>query len=137
MAVRKSSRKPKVLPIIKNDPWLEPFADAITGRHNDALKTEKRITRECHSLNDFANAYKYFGLHRLPDRWVFREWAPGASAITLVGDFSGWEKRPQFGLRRLDGGVWEGEFPLDAITHGQNYKMFVEWPGGSGERIPA
>ena len=25
------------LNIIKNDPWLEPFADAITGRHPYAL----------------------------------------------------------------------------------------------------
>lgn len=23
----------ETLNIIKNDPWLEPFADAITGRH--------------------------------------------------------------------------------------------------------
>ena len=26
----------ETLNIIKNDPWLEPFADAITGRHQYA-----------------------------------------------------------------------------------------------------
>ncbi len=47
---------------------------------------------------------------------------------------------PEFRLRRVGGGlsgVWEGTFPADAIADGQLYKMLVEWPGGSGERIPA
>ena len=138
MPAKKSPRAPKVLPIIKNDPWLEPYADAIAGRHEDAVKAEKRITAECRTLYDFANAHRYFGLHRLPDgRWVFREWAPNATGITLIGDFSGWEPRPEYGLKKLDGGVWEGIFPADAIKHGQNYKMAVSWQGGAGERIPA
>ena len=135
---RKAARRKAVLPIIKNDPWLEPFADAINGRHNEALVTEKRLTAQTGSLSDFANAHRYFGLHRAADgSWTFREWAPGASAITLVGDFSGWEKRPEYELRRLDGGVWEGRFAPDALAHGQLYKMAVEWPGGEGERLPA
>ncbi|MDE6288167.1 MAG: 1,4-alpha-glucan-branching enzyme, partial [Muribaculaceae bacterium] len=135
---RRSPRRPKQLPIVKNDPWLEPYADAITGRHNDAINTEKRLTAEAGSLDDFANAHQYFGLHRLPSgQWVFREWAPNATSIYLKGDFSGWEERPEWQLRRLDGGVWEGIFPSDAISHGQQYKMMVHWNGGSGERIPA
>ncbi|MCM1033894.1 MAG: alpha amylase C-terminal domain-containing protein [Odoribacter sp.] len=134
----RSGRRSKVLPIIKNDPWLEPYADAITGRHNEALATERRITGEAGSLNDFANAYRYYGMHRDgAGGWVFREWAPNASSITLTGDFSGWEERPEFELRRLEGGVWEGHFPASAIRHGQLYKMLVKWPGGSGERLPA
>ena len=133
-----SHRAPKVLPIIKNDPWLEPFADAINGRHQDAINVEKRLTQACGSLVEFANAHRYFGLHRLESgEWVFREWAPNATAITLIGDFSAWERRSEYSLLRLAGGVWEGHFPADAIRHGDNYKMFVEWPGGSGERIPA
>ena len=136
MSAKKTA--PKVLPILKNDPWLEPYADAITGRHNDAIRTEKRITSSCKTLKDFANAYKYFGLHRLDDgKWVFREWAPNATAITLVGDFSNWERNPKFSLKKLDNGVWEGVFPKTALRNGQNYKMAVDWEGGSGERIPA
>jgi len=131
-------RSPKVLPIIKNDPWLEPYADAINGRHADVIATEKRLTGAAGSLSDFANAHQYFGLHRLADgSWTFREWAPNATAIHLIGDFSDWKPADKFALRRLDNGVWEGTFPAGAIAHGQNYKMLVEWPGGSGERIPA
>lgn len=29
------------LAIIKNDPWLEPYAAAIEGRHQDAINKEK------------------------------------------------------------------------------------------------
>ena len=87
----------KKLAIYKNDPWLEPYAPAIDGRHEDALRKEKELTQASGNLNDFANAHKYFGLHRVSPRggWVFREWAPNATAISLIGDFSGWEEKSE------------------------------------------
>lgn len=130
----------KDLKIIKHDPWLEPFKGAIEGRHNDVINKERELTQACGSLTEFANAHEYFGLHRtLRGGWVFREWAPGATAITLVGDFSNWKPMKKFELRRLPGsdGVWETRLRPSDIHHGQHYKMIVEWPGGSGERIPA
>lgn len=131
-------RAPKRLPIIKNDPWLEPYAEAITGRHEEAERVEARLTSQSGSLNDFANAHRYFGLHRQKDgSWIFREWAPNATAIHLTGDFTGWKKVPEFALKPIGGGVWEGRFAPQAISHQDNYKMLVEWAGGSGERIPA
>ena len=36
----------EVLKIIKNDPWLEPYADAINGRHQHAIEKKKRTDRE-------------------------------------------------------------------------------------------
>ena len=33
----------KTLNLIKNDPWLEPFADAITGRHQYVLNKEAEL----------------------------------------------------------------------------------------------
>ena len=36
----------ETLNIIKNDPWLEPFADAITGRHQYALNKEAELTNK-------------------------------------------------------------------------------------------
>lgn len=132
------SRRPKQLNILRNDPWLEPYAEAIVGRHEDAIRREKELLAGgAGTLSDFANAHRYFGMHRSADGWVFREWAPNATGITLVGDFSGWEERPQFELRRLDNGVWEVALPADAVHHGDLYKMHVRWNGGIGERIPA
>ena len=133
-------KKQKTLGIIKNDPWLQPFADAITGRHQDAVIKESDLTREAGSLNDFANAHKYFGLHRQPDgSWIFREWAPNASSITLIGDFSNWQALEAYALHRLpdSDGVWEITLPAKALHHGEFFKMLVTWPGGQGERIPA
>ncbi len=137
---KSSSRKPKTLNLIKNDPWLEPYSEAIEGRHADVIRTQKRLLgNDCKSLSDFANAHRYFGLHRTASGWIFREWAPNATAISLIGDFSEWSEKPQFALRKRDNGsgVWELELPLSSISHGQHYKMLVHWNGGCGERIPA
>ncbi len=89
------------------------------------------------TLADFALAHEYFGLHRMADRWVFREYAPHAEQLILAGDFSNWNNDERFRLKAVGGGVWEGEFPLDAISHGMNYCLRVKWAHGGGERLPA
>ena len=67
----------ETLNLIKNDPWLEPYADAINGRHKHAAEKEAELTNKGkQTLSDFASGYLYFGLHRTDDGWVFREWAP-------------------------------------------------------------
>ena len=137
-AAKRTPRKPKMLSILRNDPWLEPYAEAIEGRHQDAIRREKELIRGSRSLDAFANAHLYFGLHRQADgTWTFREWAPHATAIHLIGDFNQWKPTAEYALSRTDGGVWQITLPADAISHGDLYKMLVEWPGGSGERIPA
>ena len=125
------------LPLIADDPWLEPYSEAIEGRHADAEKTIARLTQGTGELSRFANAHNYYGLHRDGDRWVFREWAPHASAICLVGDFNGWRECTPYQLHRLPGGDWEINLPLRAMRHGQLYKLHMHWDGGEGERIPA
>ena len=125
------------LSIIKNDPWLEPYADAIEGRHQDAVNKEKELIAADGSLKAFANAYNYFGLHRTPTGWVFREWAPNATGITLIGDFSKWKEYVKYALKPIGNGVWEIKLKPEALHHGQLYKMLVHWEGGMGERIPA
>ncbi len=133
----RAARKAKALAIYKNDPWLEPYAAAIDGRHEDVLRKEAELTTHCNSLKDFANAHQYFGLHRVGDWWVFREWAPNATEIYLVGDFSDWKELPEFKLNPAKNGVWELHVPFDRTRHGDLYKMSVHWPGGEGLRIPA
>ncbi len=132
------SKKQRPLAILQNDPWLEPFAPAIEGRHNDFLKKEAELSAGTGSLVDFANAHRYFGMHRNADgSWVFREWAPNASAITLVGDFSDWKEEIKYALHPTGDGVWEMRFKPSDIHDGDLYKMIVHWDGGMGERIPA
>ena len=129
----------KKLGILRTDSWLEPYAAAIEGRHEDVVRKLKELTANTDgSLVRFANAYNYFGLHR--DRngnWVFREYAPNATEIYLIGDFSNWEPQPQYKLTALGDGAWELHLPADALHDGSLYKMLVRWSDGEGERIPA
>lgn len=63
-----------MLDIIKNDPWLEPHAKAIEGRYNYYQRRLSDLTRKgTIRLSDFANGHLYFGLHKTPQGWVFRE----------------------------------------------------------------
>ena len=64
----------ETLNLIKNDPWLEPYEDAINGRHQHALDKEAELTNKGkQTLSDFASGYLYFGLHRTADGWIFRD----------------------------------------------------------------
>ena len=130
--------------IIDNDPWLKPYQQAIEGRHQHAVDKERELTdqntksRRKFSLKDFASGHLYFGLHRCSNgKWVFREWAPNATAIYLIGDFNGWQKREDYKLQPIGNGVWEIYLAAKSMSHGQLYKMLVCWNGGQGERIPA
>jgi 1,4-alpha-glucan branching enzyme len=134
--------KEKVTPklkLVQNDPWLEPFENAINGRHQHALDKEHELTGGRQTLAQFASGHLYYGLHFNRKEWVFREWAPNATEMYLIGDFNHGEISETYRLKRLRGknGVWEIHLPADAIHHLDLYKLKVYWAGGEGERIPA
>lgn len=145
--VKKPSKKTATSPqasnahvgLVKNDAYLEPYEDAIRGRHDHYLWKLNQLTGNGRkSLTDFANGHEYYGLHKLSKGWVFREWAPNATEIYLVGDFNGWQETERYRAKRIEGtGNWELRLSEKAITHGDLYKMHVYWNGGCGERIPA
>ena len=127
-----------MLKFVERDAYLAPYNLDIEGRHRYFLQREREFTKKGRqTLSSFASGYLYFGRHRTSTGWVFREWAPNATKIVLIGDFSNWEERPEYELKQLAGGVWERKLPKKAIQHGQHYKMKVYWDGGCGERIPA
>ena len=129
--------KKKTLALIKDDPWLKPYEEAITGRYNDMVSKEQELTGGG-SLTDFANAHNYYGLHLDDgDNWIFREWAPGATRMFLVGDFNNWSECAPYELKRLDNGNWEIKLPKRGMKHGDLFKLKIHWNGGCGERIPA
>lgn len=124
--------------IVVTDPLLEPFLPVIRKRHEKSVLKELEFTGRTRRLADVFNNHLYFGLHRLASGgWVFREWAPHATDIFLIGESNDWQKREEFRLRPLDDGVWETELPAEAMWHGMEYKLWIEWPEGKGERLPA
>ena len=125
--------------IVAHDPYLEPYEDAIRGRHDHAAWKIGQLTQGGkQTLSDFANGYDYYGLHKVRGGWVFREWAPNATDIYLVGDFNEWKETEVYRCKRIEGtGNWELKLPTKAMKHGDLFKMHVKWNGGQGERIPA
>ncbi len=121
-----------------DDPYLRDYAEAITGRAARATRRARELTGG-KSLADWANAHEYFGLHRTKrGAWVFREWAPHATSMWLVGDFNGWKIDPAFEIFRKPGtDVWEREIPASRIKRGDKFHLEMRWDGGRGERIPA
>ncbi len=130
---------PKHIGLVANDGYLAPYEDAIKGRHDHAVWKLNMLTNNGkRSLESFASGYDYYGLHKTSRGWVFREWAPNATAIYLVGDFNDWQESDKYKAKRIEGtGNWELKMPSKAIKHGDIYKMHVYWNGGCGERIPA
>lgn len=130
--------KKEVPNLIKNDPWLEPFERAITGRYEYVTYKKSELTQNGKkSLSDFATGYLYFGLHQTQSGWTFREWAPNATQIYMVGTFNDWKEDEKYALKPLGNGNWEINLPAEAIQHENLYKLVVYWEGGKGERIPA
>uniref|UniRef100_A0A7C4MLN3 1,4-alpha-glucan branching enzyme n=1 Tax=Desulfatirhabdium butyrativorans TaxID=340467 RepID=A0A7C4MLN3_9BACT len=124
--------------IARRDPLLHPFVPILNRRKSRYQRVKNRLVRQYGSLIASASAHLFYGLHRSDDGWVLREWAPHASAITMVGTFSDWQTLDRFRMVRLnDGGDWELRLPMDTLHHGDLYRVVIEWPGGRGDRIPA
>ncbi|MDB5176510.1 MAG: 1,4-alpha-glucan branching protein 1,4-alpha-glucan branching enzyme [Candidatus Saccharibacteria bacterium] len=118
------------------DPWLAPHHDQLQRRMSHAATYATRLLGDS-SIQDFALGYLHFGLHTTLDGWVFREWAPAATKIYLIGAFSNWENDEKFALKPKNNGQWEIHLPADALKHGDHYKLRMYWNGGDGYRIPA
>lgn len=67
------------------------------------------------------DAYEYLGAHCEGGGTVFRVFAPGASRISLIGEFSGWQ---EYGMNKTyDGNFWERR--VENAKPGMMYKYRV------------
>ena len=123
--------------IMSIDPWLQPYYKDIALRMDRHANTRKQLLGAKADLSAFANGYMYYGFSRTETGWVYREWAPGADAVHLIGDFNDWN-RTSHPLTRLEDGTWEiyleGE---NALQHKQKVKIQVTKDGKTFDRIPA
>ncbi len=121
------------------DPYLLPHLHTLDKRLKYINDREERIT--CGgsvSLYDFSDYHEFFGLHKSGNGWIFREWAPNAVRMYIVGDRTGWKADNKYTLRRVNTeGIWEGRFSEDSFRHGDLFRLKVAWPGGEGDRIPS
>lgn len=119
--------------LVKIDPWLEPYSDAIRDRTE---RYEKRL-KEYGDLSEFATSHQSLGLHREKKGWVFREWAPRAQALFLTGDFCNWSREAYPMKRSRELGIWEVRLPESALKDGDLYKVHVVGANGAHDRIPS
>ena len=124
-------------PFYMSDAWLKPFEKIINNRYEMALGMENRLSSGG-SLRDCANSFLYYGLHKTNSGWIFREWAPNATEIFIIGPFNNWKQDERYRLHKTGGeGDWEITLPEEALHHEDLYKLLVKWNGGWGERIPS
>lgn len=133
---------PAVQPIlVKNDPWLEPFSDEIQNRIDRYQSRLKDIESSAGSLNEFANGHLYFGFNYDSKKkgWWYREWAPNAHGLFLIGDFNFWDREAN-PLVRNDAGVWEifldDTTYKDKLTHLGGLKVHVKSQKHNMDRLP-
>lgn len=119
-------RRSPIPGLVLADGWLAPFEREIKGRMRLYDAQLERICRRHGSLMDFAHAYTRMGFNRdaATGEWVYREWAPGARAMYLIGDFNFWNREAN-PMSRDANGVWELRLPADALKHGQHVKVHV------------
>lgn len=121
---------PDIQNLLNRDPYLNPYEKEIRRRYGvfkDCLET---IETDGGGLDAFTQAYHYYGMHVQPDNSVIcREWAPGAKALFLAGDFNNWD-RSSHPYSRLEFGKWEIVVPPTpngkcAINHLSEVKIVV------------
>ncbi len=121
---------------IQNDPWLKPYAATILSWLEFAENKEKELCGG-NSLTVLAQGHQWYGLHKTGENWVFRDWAPGATAIFLIGEFNGWQEQEGFQFKNTGNGNWTLVLSGEKLKHGDLYALSMHWSGGSAKRIPA
>ncbi|NVK50339.1 MAG: alpha amylase C-terminal domain-containing protein [Cyclobacteriaceae bacterium] len=129
--------------MVKDEPWLEPYAPAIQNRFERFQKAIHLINESMGSILEFANFHTYYGIHFEPVRngWIYREWAPAARQLYLMGDFNWWD-RESHPMKRNHRGDWEIFLPYEkykhTFVHGSKIKVrVIDAKGRSLDRIPA
>ncbi len=124
------------LKILSIDKYLAPYKKDFQLRMDNYNRKKAQLLPNGGTLCDFANGYQYFGIHRTENGWVYREWAPGAEAMYLTGDFCGWDRHAH-PMKKLPGGVYEVEISgKDALKQGQQVMAIVVNDGRELDRIP-
>jgi 1,4-alpha-glucan branching enzyme len=121
------------------DSWLSPYTRQIKDRQRMFDFRLKRIRERFGTLLECSLGWNYYGITRDKDtgEWIYREWAPGARSLSLIGDFNQWDRESHPMVRNARG-VWEIRLSPDTLKHQQRIKVHVV--GADGEhkdRVPA
>lgn len=130
--------------LVALDPWLAPYAGKVAERMDYYRTVRSEIESQGGLLGPISEGYRYFGFNRgenagEPGLW-YREWAPAAHGLSLIGDFNGWDRAAD-PCERDEYGIWHRFFPDreygERLVHGSLLKAHVRSEIGEMDRIPA
>ena len=136
--------------LIDTDPLLKPYRTQLRERFAHYQRFKAEIEKMGGVLGEISQGHRYFGFNRGEHAgetgiW-YREWAPGAETLALIGDFNDWS-RDANPMSADDWGVWHLFLPdkdfADRFTHGSFVKVHVVSKGEGTpsqrglDRIPA
>jgi len=122
--------------VLELNPYISEYYHDIERRVALYHETRRRLVMSHEKLSSIANMHEYYGFHRENGGWYYREWAPSAHQIYLIGDFNHWNKTSH-PLKRLPDGSWEIFLPGEkALWDGCNVKVVVVTSYDKKERLP-
>ncbi len=130
--------------LVEIDPWLASYVEPLRERYARYQEALRRIEAQGGLLGPVSQGHRFFGLNRghrngKPGVW-YREWAPAARSLALIGDFNAWD-RGAHPLERDTHGTWHLFLPDEdyahRLVHGSRVKVHVDSEIGPQDRIPA
>lgn len=126
--------------LIELDPLLKPYAPQLRERFNHYQHFKSAIEKTRGVLGEISQGHLYFGFNRDESGIWYREWAPAAHSLSLIGDFNEWN-RDANPMSVDDWGIWHIFLPddeySDRLTHSSRVKVHVKSALGEHDRIPA
>ena len=130
--------------LIRQDPWLKPYERSLQVRYSYYKTALSKFDATGGLLGDISQGHHYLGFTRGEREgkqgvW-YREWAPEAVQLRLVGDFDDWD-RFAHPMVRDPFGVWsiflDDDTYANRLTHQSLLKVHVISKLGAMDRIPA
>src|SRR5687767_11787574 len=131
--------------LIKDDPWLENYAARLRERHEHLKHYLRKYQGDGGLMGTISQGHTFFGFNRgelwnKPGVW-YREWAPGALQLRLIGDFNNWNRfdcplvADQFGVHAI---FLPDDKYASKLVHGSKVKVLVVQHNSQiADRIPA
>ncbi len=139
-----SKLQPDIAHLLKSDPLLKPYVSQLRERTTHYHRFKAQIEKTGGVLGEISQGHSYFGFNRGENDgesgvW-YREWAPGANSLSLIGNFNDWNRDAN--LMSVDEwGIWhlflsDKEYQ-NRLTHGSRVKVHIISENSALDRIPA
>jgi 1,4-alpha-glucan branching enzyme len=116
-------------PIYDSDPYIAPHKGWFEHKYHQFCDLLGQIEANEGSLYEFSLGYKKYGFNEDESGVWYREWAPNAKEMYLIGDFNNWDRRSHK-LTKNEFGTWEIYIPKNPdgsypIPHNSKVKAHI------------